>query len=106
MLDEKWDVLFRHVIRTEETPDQFFNVLFRRLATGIFVRESRWTWVKEQQARLNFASDAVIESEPETVRDFLLAYNSAIDYLVNFSHFGASSNIQQADTAQEKHYFQ
>lgn len=71
VLDQRWDVLFRHVVKTEEAPQQFMDVLLRRLATGIFVRESKWTWVREQEIRLNIGPSLVLNETPETVAEFL-----------------------------------
>ena len=61
ILDQRWDQLFRYTIKTEESHKQFVEALLRRLATGIFIKESKWTWVKEQQIRLNMAGNLIQE---------------------------------------------
>jgi hypothetical protein len=80
--------------------------VLNKLALNIFVRESRWTWTKEQRKRLKASSKYFKTNSPETVGDFLDGYNALIEQLVLASSMGLSPHIPQATTALEKHYVQ
>jgi len=76
------------------------------LALNVFVRESRWTWIKEQRERLSATSAYFQSNAPETLGEFLDAYNALIEQLVLASSLGLSPYIPQAATPLEKHYVQ
>lgn len=71
---------------------------------NIYVRESRWTWIKEQRERLEAAATFFQSNQPETLGEFLESYNALIERLVLASSFGLSPHIPQAPSALEKHY--
>jgi hypothetical protein len=77
-----------------------------RLALNLFVRESRWTWIKEQTERLHASTSFFSKNKPETLGEFLDKYNELIEHLVLASTMGHSPFIPQAPTTLEKHYVQ
>lgn len=44
--NKKWDRLFSKVLKSHENINDLLPILFKRLATDIIVKESRWTWIK------------------------------------------------------------
>jgi hypothetical protein len=60
---------------------------------SIFVKESRWTWLKEQKMRMDISEQFISSQAPETIEEFLTAYSELIEQLVSVSHFGLSPAI-------------
>jgi hypothetical protein len=82
---------------------ELYPALLGKLASGIFVKESRLTWVLEQKVRHDFTLSAFDLSAPATVGDFLDQYNEHIEELVLMSNMGFAAEIDQAESALEKH---
>ena len=80
-----------------------YPVLLGKLATGIFVKESRFTWVVEQRARYELTLASFDANSPQTIEEFLERYNQEIERLVLISNFGFAPRIDQPDSALEKH---
>lgn len=96
----------KNVAKTQDTTNQLLEVVLKRLASNIYVRESKWTWVCEQEVRRRLSVSLVLDQEPETLEEFLEVYNQTIEELVRTSHFGFSEKVEQSATAQEKHFEQ
>lgn len=77
-----------------------------KLAYGIFVRESRFTWILEQRFRFDYTLSSFDAESPLTVGDFLNRYNEDIEYCVLASNYGFAAEIDQAESALEKHFIQ
>lgn len=67
------------------------------------MKESRLTWIIEQKTRFTYTLDSFDVSSPETIGDFLKRYNESIEELVLISNYGFAAEIDQADSALEKH---
>jgi len=80
-----------------------YPAILSKLSTGIFVKESRLTWIIEQKTRFTYTLDSFDASTPETIGDFLERYNEDIEELVLISNYGFAAEIDQADSALEKH---
>jgi hypothetical protein len=93
-------------LNSEASWQEVISPILNRLSVTIFVRESRWTWVKEQRERLEASASHFRKNKPETLGEFLEHYNSLIEHLVLASSLGHSPYIPQAPTALEKHYVQ
>lgn len=105
-LDKPWSRLIQKDLNSQDPLSHVLSPILNRLAINIFVRESRWTWVKEQRERLAATSSYFGSNYPETPREFINEYNALIEKLVLASTFGMSPHIPQAPTPLEKHYVQ
>jgi hypothetical protein len=56
-----------------------YPTLLSKLATGIFVKESRLTWIIEQNTRFTYTLDSFDKSNPETIGEFFERYNENIE---------------------------
>lgn len=88
------------MLKTDDRFEDILPSLYRQLAVNIVVKESRWTWLKEQKNRLEVSSLKFSNETPETLGEFLEMYNELIEELVLISQFGTSSKIRQSDTPQ------
>ena len=68
------------------------------------MRESRLTWILEQRFRFNYTLSSFDAESPLTVGDFINRYNEDIEYCVLASNYGFAAEIDQTDSALEKHY--
>ena len=66
------------------------------------MKESRWTWLKEQKVRMDISEQFLKGEAPETIDEFLTAYSELIENLVSISHFGLAPSIQHPETAQTR----
>lgn len=82
---------------------ELYPSLLSQLANGIFVRESRLTWIVEQRLRQDYTLGSFDASAPETIEEFLDRYNESIESLVLISNNGFAAEIDQAESALEKH---
>jgi hypothetical protein len=105
-LDKPWDRFLQKDLKTQESLFEVLSPVLNKLALNVLVRESRWTWVKEQRERLSASTTYFQVHTPETVGEFLDAYNGLIEELVLASSLGLSPHIPQAPTPLEKHYVQ
>ncbi len=80
--------------------------MLNQLSSNLFVRESKWTWIKEQRVRTQASVVYFSKNKPETLGEFLDMYNALIEHLVLASTMGHSPFVPQAPTALEKHYLQ
>ena len=90
-------------LKVDEKFHELYPSLLSQLANGIFVRESRLTWIAEQRLRLDYTMGSFDASPAETIEDFLDRYNESIESLVLISNNGFSAEIDQAESALEKH---
>ena len=87
----------------EEKFHEVYPTLLSKLSTSIFVRESRFTWIFEQKLRFDYTIGSFDASAPETVEEFLERYNENIEELVLISNNGFAAEIDQGESALEKH---
>ena len=81
-------------LKTQDQFESVYSSILNELAKNIIVKESRWTWVREQKERLKYSNKFLADMEHETVGDFLDEYNEFIDVLVLFSNLGHSKISQ------------
>lgn len=105
-LDRPWARFIQKDLNSQDPVEQVISPLLNRLAINVFVKESRWTWIKEQRERLTVTSTYFQKNLPETPRDFFNDYNALIEKLVLASTLGHSPYIPQAASPLEKHYIQ
>lgn len=96
------------MVKTHDSAETFYTHVLKALSTGIFVRESKWTWILDQQSRFSpsFISMVLTSGNIDTIPDFLATYNLAIERMVLYSHLGMSSKISQPPTPQEKQFLE
>lgn len=87
----------------QEKFHELYPTLLSKLSSSIFVKESRLTWIFEQKLRFDYTLGSFDASAPETVEDFLNRYNENIEELVLISNNGFAAEIDQAESALEKH---
>jgi hypothetical protein len=99
-----WSKLLSKDLGTEKAFHEVYPSILGKLAQDIIVKESRFTWVVEQKMRFDYTMSSVdSEGSPLTVQDFLNKYNEDIEYGVLFSNLGFAAEIDQAESALEKH---
>jgi hypothetical protein len=103
LCDVKFDYLARKVFKNGETPRMVLEEVLQKLAHQIIVKESKWTWVREQEMRLLY-SEEILNQNPQTIGEFLESYNLAIEILISYSNMGLAPNIEGDETPQEKHF--
>ena len=103
-LEKPWARFIQKNLNSEAEWEEVITPVLNRLALNLFVRESRWTWIKEQRERLQASTVHFSKNKPETLGEFLDEYNILIEHLVLASTMGHSPFIPQAPTTLEKHY--
>jgi nucleoid-associated protein YejK len=98
-----WNRFLSKDLKVSESFHDLYPSLLSKLATGIFVKESRLTWILEQKTRFNYTLASFDVSSPETIGDFLTRYNESIEELVLLSNYGFAAEIDQEGSALEKH---
>lgn len=81
-----------------------YPYLLSKLARGIFIKENRFTWIIEQQMRFEATMNSFDNSTPKTPNEFLARYNEDIETMVLISNLGFAAEIDQAESALEKHF--
>ena len=99
----EWNRFLAKDLNAQEKFHEVYPALLSKLSSGIFVRESRFTWIFEQKLRFDYTLGSFDASAPETVEDFLDRYNESIETLVLISNNGFAAEIDQAESALEKH---
>ena len=64
VVNKKLERLFKKVLKTDDRFEDILPSLYRQLAVNIIVKESRWTWLKEQKNRLEMSSLRFSEESP------------------------------------------
>lgn len=67
------------------------------------MKESRLTWIQEQKFRFDYTLASLDADAPQTVGEFLERYNESIESLVLISNNGFAAEIDQGESALEKH---
>jgi hypothetical protein len=75
-------------LKVSESFHELYPTLLSKLATGIFVKESRLTWIIEQKTRFTYTLDSFDAGNPETIGEFFEKYNEIIEELVLISNYG------------------
>ncbi len=83
----------------QEQFHELYPTLLANLSSGIFVRESRLTWILEQKVRFEYTLGSFDANAPQTIEDFLERYNQDIEFLVLLSNQGFAAEIDQAESA-------
>ena len=62
--NKPWTRVFKKEIKTTDSLESVYPTILNELSTGIIVKESRWTWVKEQKERLRYSHAILGNKEP------------------------------------------
>lgn len=98
-----WAKFLAKDLKTTKVFHEVYPGILGKLSQDIFVKESRLTWVQEQKVRFDYTISSLDAETPVTVGDFIDAYNEDIEYCVLASNYGFAAEIDQAESALEKH---
>ena len=98
-----WVKFLAKDLKTTKAFHEVYPGILGKLSQDIFVKESRLTWIQEQKVRFDYTLSSLDAETPETVGDFIDAYNEDIEYCVLASNYGFAAEIDQAESPLEKH---
>jgi len=85
--------------------DEYMEDLLSELSRGIVVKESRLSWIKEQNQRLQYTSQAFQGKsiKDQKIKEFFENYNEAVQLMIEESHQWRSNKITGDDSFLENY---
>ena len=87
-MNRSWSKFFSKDLKSTKKFHEIYPSIMGKLAFGIFVKESRLTWVFEQKVRFDYTMSSIDQEIPATPAEFIRRYNEDIETLVLASNFG------------------